>query len=164
MDKLKQTLQLNDSIINSILNSVPNYNYLYSNYSETQSDSLSFFTDSFVNSLPQSLINSLYGSSLAFIDYNRIRNHVNNSTWIRKQLCFDKNYLLIGSETQELANYLCNQLNESQLEKLFTYLSEELDVTRVKEIVIVVSLIIVNIIKPRIEAFANYKILIRLFR
>ncbi len=63
---------------------------------------------------------------------------MNDSTWIRAQMCNgNQNYLLKGVDSVSLANYLCDNLNDTQLETLFLFISSQLDLTSVKNKVII---------------------------
>ena len=67
---------------------------------------------------------------------NKNTNLVNDSVWIRSQMCVgNTNYLLNGeteADSEALANFLCQYLNDSELEKLFLLISAQLDVTAAK--------------------------------
>ena len=67
------------------------------------------------------------------LDINRASNRVDDSDWIRGQICApNTNYLLRGSDQESLSTYLCSNLNNSQLKGLFILISSQLDVTKVK--------------------------------
>lgn len=117
---------INSTFENLILSSNPNFNYLYSNYSTAYQDPQGF------NIIPKVFLNVLYGSDLESLDVNRNTNLVNDSIWIRNQMCStNKNYLLRGSI--DLINFLCNGLNDQQLTDLFIIISSEIDFTATRE-------------------------------
>ena len=117
---------LNKTILNLIYSSNPNFIYLYSNYSTPYSIS----PDIFALLVPQQFNFIANTSVLALLNANRITNQVYNATWIRNQMCFpNKNYLLNGSVY--LNDYLCNNLNDSQLVSLFIDVSSQIDFTYV---------------------------------
>ncbi len=51
-------------------------------------------------------------------------------------MCNQTNYLLKGDAAQSLADFLCTNLNDTQLEELFVLISSQLDITKAKQIVI----------------------------
>ncbi len=123
-------MPLNSTILNLIYLSNPNFINLYSNYSTPfvfSSSSLAIPLP-----LPQQFNFILNSSSLNLLNANRDRNQVYNATWIREQMCSpNNNYLLKGSIY--LNDYLCNQLNDSQLVDLFILVSAQINFTYVIE-------------------------------
>jgi hypothetical protein len=65
------------------------------------------------------------------IDINRNSNLVDNATWIRNQMCSGTNLLLRSLESNGAKTILCS-LNDESLESFFTFISSELDYTKVK--------------------------------
>ena len=51
-------------------------------------------------------------------------------------MCNQTNYLLKGDAAQSLADFLCTNLNDTQLEELFVLISSQLNITKAKQIVI----------------------------
>ena len=154
-DILLSPSPINSSTADLIMKSRPNFNYLYSNHSITYTEP---FLD-MIEKAPQNVLNILYGPSLDVIiliimklyfyfffqsnliltkrvDLNRNTNLVNESAWIRSQMCGENtNYLLKGeteADSEALASFLCQYLNDSELEKLFVLISAQLDVTAAK--------------------------------
>jgi hypothetical protein len=120
---------LNSTILNLIYLSNPNFIYLYSNYSTPFIFSSSSLV---IPLLPQQFNFILNSSSLNLLNANRDNNQVYNATWIRDQMCLpNNNYLLKGSIY--LNDYLCNQLNDSQLVDLFILVSAQINFTYVIE-------------------------------
>ena len=116
---------INETIANLILTSNPNFNYLYSNFSTTYDDGI------FSIQQASTLSANVYGDDLRNLDSNRNSNQVYNATWLRTQMCSTNvNYLLRGSSY--LNEYLCSQLNSSQLVDLFVAISSHIDFTSVR--------------------------------
>jgi hypothetical protein len=81
-------------------------------------------------------MNAFYGPDLDLIELNRPTNNVFDSEWIRLKFCAnDSNgiYLLRGPNQEELKDFLCNKLNDSQLANLVLLISEQIDYSLVKE-------------------------------
>lgn len=76
----------------------------------------------------------MYGPELDLIDSNRYKNQVSNPDWLREQMCStNRNYLL---RSDGLNEYLCSNLTDEQMTKLFSTISEDIDWTYVKRKVI----------------------------
>ncbi len=126
------TIVLNQSIAEQILTSNPNFNYLYSNISSGYTEPLTLLT---IAKVSQSVINVLYGSELELIDLNKHTNQVDNSKWIREQMCSKENFLLRLShddQTKALNSFLCANLTDEKLAELFTLISQEIEWNTVK--------------------------------